>query len=78
MRFNGPDDETERRAWTVHGVDPAKLIVLDEKTDPANCEGSTAFAVASPGGYFAFEAMLQHLSVASTTTSSTSADASST
>ena len=77
VRFNGPDGETERHAWTVHGVDPAELVVLDER-DTTICDGAPAFAVAFPGGYSALDAMLQHLSVASTTTSSTSADASST
>ena len=66
VRFHGPEGETERRAWTVHGVDPTEVIVLDE-TDTPFCDGME-FAVAWPGGYSAFEAMLQRLSVASTTT----------
>ncbi|HET6832911.1 MAG TPA: hypothetical protein VFH30_03515 [Acidimicrobiales bacterium] len=66
VRFHGPDGETERRAWTVHGVDPTEVIVLDE-TDTPFCD-AMEFAVAWPGGYSAFEAMLQHLSVTSTPT----------
>ena len=32
VRYHLGDGETERRrAWTVHGVDPAKLIILDER-----------------------------------------------
>ena len=32
VRSHSRDGDTERRrAWTVHGVDPAKLIVLDER-----------------------------------------------
>jgi len=78
VRYHIGDGETERRrAWTVHGVDPAELIVLDERDAPIR-DGGPAFAVAFPGGYSALDAMLQHLSVASTTTSSTSADVSST
>ena len=77
VRYHIGDGETEgRRAWTVNGVDPAEFIVLDER-DTAICDGGPAFAVAFPRGYSGFEAMLQRLSVASTTTSSTSADASS-
>ena len=78
MRYHIGDGESERRrAWTVHGVDPAELVVLDER-DTTICDGAPAFAVAFPGGYSALEAILQHLSVASTTATSTSADASST
>jgi hypothetical protein len=29
VRYHSGDRETEPRAWTVHGVDPAELIVLD-------------------------------------------------
>jgi hypothetical protein len=79
VRYHIEDDAaTERRAWTVHGVDPADLIVLDER-DTAFCEGGPAFAVAFRGRLSALEAaaMLQHLSVASTTTSSPGANASS-
>jgi len=42
VRYHAGDDETERRAWTVDGVDPAEVILLDE-TDAAMCEG-TEFA----------------------------------
>lgn len=60
--------ETERRrAWTVHGFGPAELIVLDER-ETTICEGGMAFAVAFPGGYSRLDAMLQQVSVASTTT----------
>ena len=78
VRYHSGDVETERGAWTVQGVDPADLIVLDER-ETAFCEGGPAFAVALGGRLSALEAaaMLQDLSVASTTTSSTSADASS-
>jgi hypothetical protein len=77
VRYHIGDGETERRrAWTVRGVDPAELIVLDER-DTTMCDRGPAFAVAFPGGYSALEAMLQRFSVASTTTSS-GADASST
>jgi hypothetical protein len=70
VRYHIGDGDTERRrAWTVNGVDPAEFIVLDER-DTAICDGGPAFAVAFPGGYSAFEAMLQRWSVASTTTSS--------
>jgi hypothetical protein len=31
VRYHSGDRETERRAWTVHEVDPAELIVLDER-----------------------------------------------
>jgi hypothetical protein len=79
VRYHSGDGETERRAWTVHGVDPAELIVLNER-DTAACDGGQAFAIAHGGGLSVLEAaaMLQHLSVASTTTSSTGADAPST
>jgi hypothetical protein len=56
---------------------PLLSNALDER-DTTICDSGPAFAVAFPGGYSALEAMLQHLSVASTTTSSASADASST
>ena len=45
VRYHSGDAETERRAWTVHGVDPAELIVLDER-DTAFCDGGPAFPVA--------------------------------
>jgi hypothetical protein len=72
VRYHSGDGESERRAWTVHGVDPADLIVLDER-DTAVCDGGPAFAVAHGGGLSALEAaaVLQHLSVATTTTLST-------
>jgi hypothetical protein len=78
VRYHTGDVESERRAWRVHGVDPAELIVLDER-DTAFCSGP-AFAVAHGGRLSPLEAAakLQHLSAASTTTASTSADASST
>ena len=77
VRYHIGDGETERRrAWTVHGVDPAELIVLDDR-DTTICDGGTAIAVAVPGGSSTFQAVLQRFSVASTTTSSTSPDASS-
>jgi hypothetical protein len=41
VRYRFGDDENDRRAWTVDGVDPAEVILLDE-TD-AFCEG-TEFA----------------------------------
>jgi hypothetical protein len=44
VRFHSGDVETERRAWTVTGIDPAELIVLDE-TDTAYC-AQTEFAYA--------------------------------
>jgi hypothetical protein len=78
VRYHIGDGETERRrAWTVHEVDPAELIVLGDRGTTI-CDGGPALAVAFPGGYSALEAMLQHLSGASTTTTSTSADASTT
>jgi len=59
VRYHIGDGETERRrAWTVRGVDPADFIVLDEGDTPI-CDRGAAFAVAFPGGYSAFEAMLQ-------------------
>jgi hypothetical protein len=64
VRYHSGDRETERRAWTVHGVDPAELIVLDER-DTAPCSnGGPAFAVAHGGGVSALEAAatLQRLS----------------
>lgn len=77
VRYHIGDGETERRrAWTVHGVDPAELIVLDER-DTAICDGGPAVAVAFPRGYSTFEAMLQRLSLASTTAPSASGDTSS-
>ena len=76
VRYHAGSVETEPRAWTVHGVDPADLIVLDER-DTAICDGGPAFAYAWPTGFSTLEAILQRLSVASTTTSPTSADASS-
>ena len=42
VRYHSGDVETDRRAWTVRGVDPAEVIVLDE-TETALCDG-TAFA----------------------------------
>lgn len=41
VRYRFGDDENDRRAWTVEGIDPAEVILLDE-TD-AFCEG-TEFA----------------------------------
>ena len=75
VRYHGGDETERRRAWTVHGADPAELIVLDER-DTTICDGGTAFAYARPGGSSTLEALLQQSSVASTTTSSASADAS--
>ena len=46
VRYHLGDGETERRrAWTVHGADPAELIVLDER-DTTICDGGLAFAFA--------------------------------
>jgi hypothetical protein len=60
VRYHSGDAETERRAWTVHGVDAAKFIVLDEKTDPGNCEGTTAVAIAHGGNVSPTEAAEAH------------------
>jgi hypothetical protein len=62
VRYHSGDRETERRAWTVHGVDAAELIVLDER-DTAFCAGGPAFAVAHGGHLSPLEAAatLQHL-----------------
>lgn len=62
VRFHGPDGETERRAWTVHGVDPIEVIVLDE-TDTPFCDG-TEFAAGKSLAASQAAAILQHLSVA--------------
>jgi hypothetical protein len=35
VRYHSGDAETERHAWTVQGVDPTELIVLDEGTRPS-------------------------------------------
>jgi len=73
VRYHSGGVETDRRAWTVHGVDPADLIVLDEKTDPANCEGNTAIAFAHGGNVSPTEAaaILQYLSAASAASTTT-------
>ena len=55
VRYHSGDRETERRAWTVHGVEAAELIVLDER-DTAFCAGGPAFAVAHGGHLSPLEA----------------------
>jgi hypothetical protein len=70
VRYHLGAGETEqRRAWTVHGFDPAELLVVDERNTTI-CDGGMAIAVASPGGYSTLDAMLQQFSAASTSTSS--------
>jgi hypothetical protein len=48
VRYHSGGAETERRAWTVQGVDATEVIVLDE-ADTAFCGGGPAFAVAHGG-----------------------------
>jgi hypothetical protein len=40
VRYHDGDVETEGRAWTLDGVDPAELIVLDETDATFICEGT--------------------------------------
>lgn len=61
VRFHDGDVETERRAWTVNGVDPAELIVLDE-ADTA-FRRDTEFALGGSLSVSQAAAMLQRLTV---------------
>ena len=67
VRYHSGDVETERRARTVNGVDPAEIIVLDE-TDAANRDDMEfAYAFQSLSG-LQTAAMQQRLTVSQTNT----------